>query len=298
MSKIIAAVVGGSGFLGSHVADELSDRGYSVRVIDRGLSPWIRQGQQMLVGDIQDRQFIVPALQDANFVFHFAGISDIKESIESPYRTLESNIMGTVNCLEASVEANAERFVYASTMYVYSEQGSFYRASKQAAEIVVEAFNEQFGLEYSLLRYGSLYGPRAQIWNGLRGYVEQIVSEGKINYSGTGEERREYIHVKDAARMTVDILEDHHANQAITLTGTQVLSSKELLEMIFEIAGVAPDIKMTKGSREGFHYVRTPYRYSPKKAKKIVPTHFKDIGEGILELVEEVHRQQDERRDQ
>ena len=96
------------------------------------------------------------------------------------------------------------------------------------------------------MRYGSLYGPRAQDWNGLRRYVKQVVREGKLDYCGTGKERREYIHVRDAARLSVDVLDEQHKNQAITVTGQQVLNSNELINMVFEIAGIEKNVEFIK----------------------------------------------------
>ena len=67
----------------------------------------------------------------------------------------------------------------------------------------------------------------------MRGYVRQVVNEGRLKYDVTGRERREYVHVKDAARLSVEVLDDEYRNESITITGTQVLNSNELIEMIF-----------------------------------------------------------------
>ena len=91
-------------------------------------------------------------------------------------------------------------------MYVYSSFGSFYNATKKSSEIIIEAFNKEYGLDFTLLRYGSLYGPRAQDWNGINSFIKQIVNEGKLDYFGSGEEKREYIHVSDAADLSLEIL--------------------------------------------------------------------------------------------
>jgi UDP-glucose 4-epimerase len=173
-------------------------------------------------------------------------------------------------------------------MYVYSAAGSFYRASKQAAETIIETYGESFDLDFTLLRYGSLYGPRAQDWNGLHGYVRQVMEEGRLDYPGSGDERREYIHVCDAARLSVDVLDSKHRNQAITVTGSQVLHSSELAAMIFEIAGIEPNVVFLQDERSEEHYRLTPYRYTPRQAKKLVPSEFIDLGQGILEACEEV----------
>ena len=288
MDKII--VIGGSGFLGSHTADELSNRGYNVTLFDRVESPWLRSDQSMVVSDILDKDALEDTLLGANAVYHFAGIADIGDSKTRPFDTIERNVLGTTTVLETVRKLTLERLVFASTMYVYSPHGSFYRASKQAAETIIEAYHEEYKIPYTILRYGSLYGPRAQGWNGLRNYVEQVVSNHSLNYDGTGRERREYIHIRDAARLSVDILDKAYENRAITVTGSQVISSSDLIEMIFEIAGIEQSVTYTEGNWHDYHYSMTPYRYTPKHATKIVPAEFTDLGQGILEVVEEINR--------
>jgi len=268
MDKVV--VIGGSGFMGSHTADLLSQEGYKVTIYDRYPSPWLRDDQEMVTGDILDRESVNDAVRGAKVVYHYAGIADIGEAAASPFDTINLNVMGTTVVLDAAVNANVERFIYASSMYVYSPYGSLYRASKQAAETVIEAYCEKFGLSYTLLRYGSLYGPRAQQWNGLRRFVSQVVKEGKLQHFGTGKERREYIHVLDAARLSLVVLDEAHKNSAITVTGSQVLNSSELISMIFEIVGCEENVSYGKSKNNNDHYVMTPYRYTPRKAKKLV----------------------------
>jgi len=287
-------VIGGSGFIGSHTADELSKLGYNVTIFDRTPSPWLRADQNMIEGDILDVDSLDLGLRNADIVYHFAGVSDLNEASDRPLDAINLNIMGTALVLDAVSKLKVERFVYASTMYVYSSYGSFYRATKQSAETLIEAYYEKVGLEYTLLRYGSLYGPRAQDWNGLRGYVRQVVKEGRLKYDGTGRERREYVHVQDAARLSVEVLDEQYKNQAITITGTQVLNSDELIEMIFEIAGSPKIIDYVETDKRNYHYSMTPYRYTPKQSRKLVPQEFIDLGQGILEIVEEVHQLQND----
>lgn len=286
MDKVV--VTGGAGFMGSHTAEELTRRGYHVLVFDQTESPWLHSDQEMMIGDVLDPKSLAMAMKGARYVYHFAGIADIEESRSRPVETMNLNVMGASLVVEAARQSGVERVIFASTMYVYSPFGSFYRASKQAAETIIEAYQQEYALDYTFLRYGSLYGPRAQDWNGLRKYVQQVVEGGQITYAGTGEEKREYIHVYDAARLSVDVLDDKHRNRAITVTGSQILSSKEMMDLIFEIAGKKSDIVLTDTERKGYHYNLTPYRYTPKQAFKLVPSEFIDIGQGILELVEEL----------
>jgi UDP-glucose 4-epimerase len=285
-----AVVIGGSGFLGSHLADALTEAGFAVTVFDLNPSPWRRTEQEMIIGDIRDEAAVNHCLQGARYVYHLAGIADIGQASASPKETVEHNIIGSTNVMEACLKGKVERLIYASTVYVYSQHGSFYRVSKQAVETLIEAYQERFDLEYTILRYGSLYGPRAQAWNGLKRYVTQAVKEGRISYRGSGEERREYIHVKDAARLSLVILAPEYANQCLTLTGSQILNSKELLHMIKEILGGKVELAFEPDARDPEHYTLTPYRFTPREARKLVPNAFVDIGQGVLDLVEEVYQ--------
>ena len=115
------------------------------------------------------------------------------------------------------------------------------------------------------------------------------MNNGSIIYNGSGEEKREYIHAIDAARISVDILSNDYLNKAVTITGQQNFSSKEVLEMIFEISGIRKKITYKENSNPD-HYISTPYRYSPKSSEKITPTQYKDFGEGILEIIESIKK--------
>ena len=199
------------------------------------------------------------------------------------------NVMGIVNVLQASVNAKVERFVYASTMYVYSSHGSFYRASKQAAEIIIEAYQENYGIDFVFLRYGSLYGPRSQDWNGIKGFAQQVIKTGVLEYSGNGSEVREYIHVLDAAKLSVKALQEEYKNRAVTITGQQSMKVSDMFSMIFEIEGKEVDINYLDKHKGSSHYGNTPYRYTPKASMKIIPIEFVDLGQGLLDIVEEIH---------
>ena len=290
MNKVL--VIGGSGFMGSHTADLLSDNGYVVTILDKVKSPWLRDDQAMVVGDAMDSNVLTSAMNKVDYVFYFAGIADIEEAKVNPYKTIEANIMGLTKALEAGVKNNIAKFIYASTMYVYSAQGSFYRASKQAAEVIIEAYQENYKLDFVLLRYGSLYGPRSQNWNGIKGFARQLINHGVIEYSGNGSEIREYIHVQDAAKLSLRALHDDYKNKAITITGNQSMRVADMFSMLFEIAGKELNVKYLDEQQGSSHYGNTPYRYTPKPSLKVIPTEFIDLGQGLLNIVEEIHNDQ------
>ena len=281
-------VVGGSGFLGSHVADELTEKGYEVTIFDQKKSTWINDNQKFIESDLLDREHVIKSLEGFNFVIHFAGIADIGESKEKPLETIETNIIGTANLLEGCRKNKIEKFIFASSVYVFSKYGYFYGKSKQACELLIEEYQNEFDLDYIHVRYGSLYGPRAQEWNGLKKYISEIIKNKQIDFSGNGEEKREYIHVKDAAIMTASLLESDEKNIAVNITGHQVVSTLDLFKLIFEVLQLEEKINLSKESNVVSHYKISPYSFQPKESKKLVPKKFIDIGQGVLEIIKEI----------
>jgi UDP-glucose 4-epimerase len=287
-----ALVTGGSGFLGSHIADELSDRGYHVLILDRDPSAWLRNDQQLVIGDILDTEDVRKALEGVDCVFHLAGFSDLNAARTQPQATARLNIEGTINLLEASREANVRRFLFASTVYVYSREGGFYRCSKQACEEYIEEFGRARDLEYTILRYGSLYGPRSDERNGVYRLLLQALRGEPIHHHGTPEDTREYIHVEDAARLSVDALDQRFANQHLVLTGQHPMRIRDLFTMFSEILGhdVAVEYETSADGQPNGHYSVTPYSFQPRVGRKLTTNLSVDMGQGILQILEELHR--------
>lgn len=285
-----AIVFGGSGFLGSHVADALTTAGYDVVIFDIKKSPYVQEGQKMIIGDILDRAAVEKAVKGCDMVYNFAGVTDIGEAEGKPIETVESNILGNTIILEACRLNRAKRFVFASSVYVYSNAGSFYRSSKQACELITEDYQKTFGLPYTILRYGSLYGPRADERNYIYKILKQAITEGKITSFGAGEDLREYIHVEDAARCSVGILAKEFENQYVILSGTQQIKRKDLLRMIREMLGNKIELEFIPAD-SSLHYEVTPYVFNPKIAKKFVSNYYLDFGQELLRCVRNIYKQ-------
>jgi UDP-glucose 4-epimerase len=283
-------VFGGTGFLGSHVADELSEKGYSVSIFDIKQSPYLRPDQKMIIGNILDRDKVREVVSKAHVVFHFAAMADIQEARDKPVEAANFNIMGTMHILDACREYGIKRFVYSSTIYVYSDHGSYYRSSKQACELFIENYQQEYKLDFTILRYGSLYGPRANDFNFIRNCIRQALLEGAITRKGDGEEIRDYINIIDAAKATVEALGEEYKNSYLMITGSQTMKVKELLSMIKEIMNDKIDINYTNESFEG-HYKITPYSFKPKVALKITPKDYHDLGQGILDSIYEIYQE-------
>jgi UDP-glucose 4-epimerase len=287
MKKVV--VFGGSGFLGSYVADELTRRGFDVVIADLRDSPYLSEGQTFIEADIMDPATIEMAVQGADVIYNFAGLADIDESITQPKMTMEQNIIGNLNILEACRELKINRYVYASSAYAFSNKGSFYGISKLASEKIIEEYSARFDLPYTIIRYGSLYGERADEHNGVYRMLRQAIETGKIRHSGNGEEVREYIHAADAAALSVDIIEDEACrDQHLILTGVERMKQKDLLRMIQEIMNDKVSISYSESEIEG-HYQVTPYSFSPNKARKMVGNSFIDLGQGLVECMRAIY---------
>lgn len=287
MKKVI--VFGGSGFLGSHVVDYLINEGHEVTVYDIKDSSYLKTGQKFIKGDIRDLKNVVKAVAGKDIVYNFAGIADIDEAVQEPLETISANIIGNTNILEGCRKNNVERFIFASTIYVYSNLGLFYRSSKQACELIIENYNKKYGIPFTILRYGSLYGPRANEKNFVHKVLKDALESAKIIRFGSGEELREYIHVYDAAQASIKILGKEFKDQYVIISGNQQVRVKDLLLMIREMLGNKIKLEFKETCSEE-HYNITPYNFSPKLAKKMTDSSHVDLGQGLLNTMEEIFK--------
>lgn len=162
-----AIVFGGSGFLGSSVANELIDRGFKVTIFDIAEPVNVKTGFNFIQGDILEKSTVNKAVSGNDYVYNFSGIASLDDASTKPLDTVQLNVIGNLNIVEACVKHNIKRYVYASTIYVYSQKGGFYRCSKQASEIYLEEYHRRYGLDFTVLRYGTLYGPNANEFNSI-----------------------------------------------------------------------------------------------------------------------------------
>jgi UDP-glucose 4-epimerase len=277
-------VLGGSGFLGSHVAEELSYTNYDVTILDKKRAKFTNKKIKFLIADINNKKILTKAVKNCDVIFYFVDIADISESKLDYMKTINQNIIGLVDILEMCKNYKVKDFIYASSLYVYSDAGSFYRASKQCAEILIKEFSKVSKLNYKLLRYGSLYGKRAQEWNGIQKFINQIIYKGEIVYKGNGKEIRDYINVRDAARLTASILTKKIKNNAISIFGQKSITVDQLLDLMFEIYGKKKKVKYLNKIDADDHYGFSPYRFIPEEGIKLTSNTNIDLGEGILRL--------------
>lgn len=201
-------------------------------------------------------------------------------------------MLGTLTVLEAAAAAGIQRVMHASSVYVFSTGGSVYRTTKQAAENLVQDLAPSLGLGATILRFGSLYGPRADENNAILRLVTQAVTERRIDFWGDGSEIREYIHISDAAALAVDALDSRFVGQSLHITGRERLSTRELIEMIDEMLGGGLDITLRDEPFEG-RYRLTPYSFESSSGRRLTSDTYVDLGLGLLEAIRAVSEQQE-----
>lgn len=281
-------VTGSSGFLGSFVADELTERGYEVTLFDCKPSAFKKYGQKECIGNLLDMDYLLEVTNGVDVVYHYAGMADIGMCADNPRKVVENNVVSTVNLLEACRMNKVKRFCFASSAYVFSNHGSFYRSSKRACESFIQDYYKKYGLDYVILRYGSLYGPRSNESNGLYRIIKSMLEvETEYHHNGAADECREYIHVIDAARLSVDVIEREYKQKIFMITGMERFKMEELVQMIQEILG--KDVPVTFTSTLQDHYKITPYHYNIDGSYKLVINPYHDIGQGIIDIIKDIN---------
>src|SRR5438132_12155292 len=210
-------VTGGSGFIGSHVVDKLRLRGHEPVIYDLRPSPWHNQGPaypvDTVLGSIADREALERALHSCDAVAHLAAVADVNDVHAEPEDAERVNARGTVAVLEAARRAGVKRIVYASTIWVYSDcegeavdeetllpaPSHLYTSTKLAGELYCKAYQELYGIDYTILRFGIPYGPRAREAAVIPAFVGKALQGQALTIAGDGAQSRRFVYVEDLA---------------------------------------------------------------------------------------------------
>lgn len=222
-------VTGGAGFIASHVADAYIAAGHDVAILDdlsRGSMRNVNPKARFYRGDVRDREFLdrVFATEKPEIINHHAAQMDVRRGVREPIFDASVNILGSINLLELAVEHKVKRVVYISTAgAAYGEPEEMpvpetypvnpitpYGISKHTVEHYLFTFRILYGLDYVVLRYGNVYGPR-QSSKGEAGvfaiFCEQMLAGIQPVIYGDGSKVRDYVYVADVAQANVLALE-------------------------------------------------------------------------------------------
>ncbi|HEY3117164.1 MAG TPA: NAD-dependent epimerase/dehydratase family protein [Chloroflexota bacterium] len=249
---------GAAGFIGSHVADALLEAGHDVVVVDN-LTTGRRENvpararfiELDLAGD-GVAQMISDVRPDV--VIHHAAQADVMSSVADPVRDTRVNVLGTISLLHAAVQSGARKVIFASSggaiygepQYIPCKEDhpinpiSPYAAAKAAAEIYLQTFGRVYGLDYTILRYPNVYGPRQHPYTE-EGQVVAIFARLMLNgrhptIFGSGEQGRDFLYVTDVAAASLLAL-DRGSQGTFNLGSGELTTVNDLYRWIAELTG-------------------------------------------------------------
>lgn len=218
--KARVVVIGGAGFIGSHIVDACVAEGYGVHVIDNlsgGKREHVHPKAHFYKKDIRNFRSIAPIIKGARYVFHLAALPRVQYSIEHPQETNEVNIAGAVNVLKAAVDGGVKRIIYSASSSAYGDQKKMplveimeahpmspYGLQKYVGELYMRLWHEVYGIETVSLRYFNVYGlrldPKGAYALVIGRFLKQRKEKKPLTITGDGKQTRDFTHVRDVAR--------------------------------------------------------------------------------------------------
>jgi UDP-glucose 4-epimerase len=265
-------VTGAAGFIGSNLVDRLLAEGHEVVGFDNLSTGQLRfldgashaPGFTLLRGDLLDTAAIGAAMPGIEFVFHLAANADVRFGLDHPRRDLEQNTIATANVLEAMRAAGVRRIAFSSTGSVYGEprvfptpedapfpvQTSLYAASKVAAEAMIAAYCEGYGMQAYLFRFVSILGERYTHGHIFDFYRQLREHPGYLDVLGNGKQRKSYLYVQDCVSAILTAIAG--AQDRVNLFNLGQDEYCEVRDSIGWIAGhlgLTPELRFAGGER-------------------------------------------------
>jgi UDP-glucose 4-epimerase len=282
-------ITGGAGFIGSHLAETLVREGHTVRILDnfrtgkRKNLAGLRGKVDVHDGDIRDRRAVHSAMRGVEYVLHHAAMVSPPESVERPAETLDVNVAGTLNVLQAARRAQVRRVVMASSCAVYGsgpvpareEQApiplSPYAVSKLAGESLAISFFHCYGLPVTCLRYFNVFGPRQDSSSPYSGVIALFAARAKsgrgVTIYGDGKQTRDFIYVADVVRANLLACRSEKAAGQVMNVGTgQGRSLLNLHSELASLSGAALPITFAPARAGDIYHSRC----DPTRARKLL----------------------------
>src|SRR5258708_1642786 len=253
-TKDRVAVVGGAGFIGSNLVDELVRLGYDVHVIDNlsgGKRENVNKKAKLHVVDIREPEPLEKALKGARYVFHLAALPRVQYSIENPRETHDVNVTGMLNVLIAAEKNKVKRVIYSASSSAYGDQKKMplredmpaapvspYGLHKYIGEVQCQVWSAVYGLSTVSLRYFNVYGPRLDpsgAYALVIGKFLKLRKEGNpLTVTGDGSQTRDFTHVSDVVRANILAMKSKNVGkgEVMNIGAGRNLSIKKLAELI------------------------------------------------------------------
>ena len=306
-------VIGGAGFIGSHVVGEFLQTDVKRIIIydnfTRGkysnIAPYLSDVRATIYphgGDVRDVDLLNDAMQGVDGVVHLAAMW-LLHCKDFPRTAFHVNIEGTFNVLEACVKHNVKRLVYSSSASVYGDavevpmteehpfnNRNFYGATKIAGEAMCRAFYDRYGLSYVGLRYMNVYGPHQDQTAVYTGVIPIMLNKIDANeapvINGDGSQAYDFVSVQDTARANVLALQAEVSDQFYNVgTGVQT-TIRELCNLILELKGSDLQVTYKPYSADDARRLVQNRIGSPEKAIRDLGFRYKDtLRDGLLNLI-------------
>ena len=262
--KPLFLITGGAGFIGSNLCEAILSMGHRVRVLDNLSTGYARNIEgfrdspkfEFIEGDIRDASLCDRVCKGADYVLHQAAAVSVPESIEKPIEYTMTNIMGTVNMMEAAAKNGVKKFVYASSSAVYGDDEtmpkreemlgnrlSTYAVTKFAAEEYAHQYTMHYGLDCYGMRYFNVYG-RRQDPNGayaavIPKFIECLLRDEPPTINGDGEQSRDFVYVEDVvqANLLACVASHEAAGEAYNVAAGKRSSLNEMYAVLSELLG-------------------------------------------------------------
>jgi len=301
-----ALVTGGAGFIGSHIVEELLQRGASVRVLDnfssgkRANIESFKGDLEIQTGDLRDAEAIKAATRAVDLVFHLAAFISVPQSMLEPDSCFAINVAGTATLLEAARQAGVRKVVLSSSTAVYGNPDTFptdeetplkplspYALSKQVNELYARLYTQTFHLPVIALRYFNVYGPRQQPDSAYAAaipiFARRLVNGEAITIYGDGKQSRDFIFVKDVVRANLLAAESESAGEAFNICTGHETSLLDLLEELSEVSPQQPEVRF-EAPRPGDIYRSLG---NPEKAARAFDFRARtSLADGLAQTVE------------
>ncbi len=271
-------VIGGSGFIGSHLVNTLEENKYNVKILDI-VKPY-RNDIKFINTNILDFKSLVKNTKNIDIIYHLASHRDISNAFNSPLEFLDTNIKGTLNVLEAIRKNNVKRIIFSSSVWVYStanekkvtestlldpsKANHLYTLSKIMSEIYIRKYKELYGQDFTILRYGVTYGPRVNPNAIIPLFIKKALNNEELTIYGDGKQTRNLINIKDLIQGNLAVLSNIAKNKIYNLDGINPISINELFDLLQELLNKKLKVKYEK-AREGDYQGKI---VSVEKAKK------------------------------
>jgi len=256
-------VLGGAGFIGSNLVDELLSQGFQVTVLDnfsegkRNNLPKSHPKLEIVRGDIRDFDLVRRTLDHQDWVFHLAAMSRIQPSITDPLLAVQQNIVGTANVLEAARLGGVKRVVYSASSSAYGNVNSPplredmptdclnpYSLTKKVGEEMMEVYRKLYGLSTVSLRYFNVYGPKHQEEGDyatvIAIFMRQLRYGQPMTVVGTGEKRRDFTFVSDVVRANIMAAMNKGVYGTLNVGTGENHSINEVADLVADVCGRLP----------------------------------------------------------